>query len=57
MDLRRYFRDHGQLIVSRLVPYWLIVLAACWTLTFLYLWCSDDAYTYYDVTFASKVSQ
>jgi hypothetical protein len=56
MALVEYWKANGKSIVSRLIPYWLIALAAAWSITFLYIWVSDDAYAFYDVTFASKVS-
>ena len=57
MALPEYWRANGQSIVSRLVPYWLTVLAAAWSATFLYIWLVDDAWAFYDANFSSKVSR
>ena len=35
-------------LLSRLLPYWLTVFATSWTLAFLYIWTSNDAYARYD---------
>jgi hypothetical protein len=57
MALADYWRANGKSIVSRLVPYWLIALAAAWSIAFLYIWLVDDAYAFYDAIFVGKVSE
>lgn len=54
--VRGYFSHNGKAIFSRLVPYWLTVIAANWVAAFLYIWMSTDAWTYYNDNFVMKVS-
>lgn len=30
--------------VSRLLPYWLVVVAFCWSISIIHAWNSDEAY-------------
>lgn len=36
--------------LSRVLPYWLTVLAVCWTLAYFYLWKAPIAYARYGLT-------
>ena len=56
MAFKDYWRGNGKAIISRLVPYWLTVVAALWSIAFLYIWLVDEAYDYYETAFAAKVS-
>ena len=40
--------------LSRVLPYWLTVLAACWTLAYFYFWNAPVAFARYEAT-ATKV--
>jgi uncharacterized membrane protein (DUF485 family) len=48
-------KERWSVLLSRLLPYWLTVFAASWTLAFLYIWTSTDAYERYDAK-VKKVS-
>lgn len=44
------FNQHWNTWLSRVLPYWLTVVAVCWTLAYFYLWNAPLAVARYEAT-------